>query len=98
VGSGALTNERSTTVGLHVGGDIARTEDRWEIGFGNIVNLLNAGSTKVDTAEGAGLAGSDGGNDLKDFVESQGSAGGLDVGEGLGDAQLVLLRSTAGKN
>lgn len=89
-----LTNKGSATFSLDVGGDIPRTKDRWEIGFCDIVNLLNARGTKVDAVEGAGLAGSNGGNDLKDFVEGQGTGNGLNVGKGLCYAQLVLLRST----
>ena len=97
VGTVVHTNERRPTISLHMGGDITLTEDRWEIGFGDVVNLLNARSTKVDTVEGTSLAGSDGGNDLNDFVESQGTGSGLDVGKGLRYAQLVLVRSTVGK-
>ena len=94
VRSGALTDERSTTFSLDVGGDIIRTKDRWEIGFCYVVNLLNARSTKVDATEGAGLSSSDAGNDLTDFVEGQGTGNRLNVGKSLGYAQLVLVRST----
>jgi len=93
VGIRCTINERSTTIGLHVGGDITSTEDRWETVFGDVVNLLNARSTKVDALEGAVLAGSDGGDDLKDFVESQSTGNGLDIGKSLGYAELVLIRS-----
>jgi len=97
VRNGALTNERSTTFSLDIGGDIIRSKDRWEIGFCYVVNLLDARSTKVDAIEGAGLASNDGGNDLEDFAEGQGAGNGLDVGKGLGYAQLVLLRSTVNR-
>lgn len=97
MGSCGLANERSTTIGLHVGGDIASTKGRWEIGFGDIINLLNAGGTKVNTVKGAGLAGGDGGNELSDFVDSQGAGNGLNAGKGLGYAQLALLRSTVNR-
>lgn len=90
VGVGCAINERSPTFSLHVGGDVTRTKDRWEIGFCYVVNLLNARSTKVDAIEGTS---SDGGNDLTDFADGQGTGDGLNVGKGLGYAQLVFVRS-----
>lgn len=92
--NGGLTHEGSTTFGLHAGGDITLTKNRGEICVGDIINLLNASSAKVDAIEGAGVAGSDGRSDLNEPVNGHGTGGGLNVGKGLGDAKLVVLRGT----
>lgn len=70
VGRGGLTDEGGATIGLHVGGDAALAKDCGEIGLGDVINLLDARSAKVDTVERAGLAGGDGGNNLKYLAKS----------------------------
>ena len=97
VGKGELTDEGSPTIGPHVGGDITLAKDRREIRFGDIVNLLNARSAKVDAIKGAGIAANDGGNSLNKLADGQGTSNGLDAGKGLSDAELVVIRSTADK-
>jgi len=79
-----------------VGGDrTTRTELRGEVGLHHIIHLLNARSAKVDAAElGGVLAAGNGGDDLVEFGESQGTGGRLNGGKGLGDAELVALRCT----
>jgi len=91
VGNDGLTNEGSTAAGLHVGGDITLTKDRREIALGDIINLFDTSSTEVDAAERAGLAIGNGGNDINELVDSQGTGDGLDTGKGLGDAELVIV-------
>ena len=91
MGNDGLTNEGSTTAGLHRGSDIALTKDSREIGIGDIVNLFDTSSTKVDAAERTGLAISNGGNDTNELVDSQGPGDGLNAGKGLGDAELVVV-------
>lgn len=90
-----LTNEGSTTIGLHVGGDCTLAKDRGEIVIGDVVNLLNTRSAEVGAVERVGLAGGNRGNDVDEFAESQGTDGGLNAGKGLGNAKLVAIRGTA---
>jgi len=78
---------------LHAGGDLTLAKDRGEIVFGDIVHLLNARSADIDATERAGIAVGNGGNDAKELVGGQGTVGGLDVGEGLGNAELLIIRS-----
>lgn len=90
--SGRLTDERSATVSLYVVVDLTLAKGRGEIGLGDIVNLLDARSAKVDALDG--LAIEDGVDDLTELVGGQGTSSGLDGGKGLGDAELVALRRT----
>ena len=93
-GSGRLTNERRATASLHVGGDITPTEDCGEGVLDDVVHLLNARSADIDATERAGIAVDNSGKDIKEFVGGQGTVDGLNVGEGLGDAELVTIRGT----
>ena len=78
---------------LHVGGDITLTEDCGEGVLDDVVNLLNARSADIDATE-PGIAVDNSGRDIKEFVGGQGTVDGLNVGEGLGDAELVTIRGT----
>jgi hypothetical protein len=72
------------------------TEDRGEVALSNIIYLFDARSAKVGAVDGTSLAGSNCRDDLKETVESQGTASRLNACESLGDAELVVIRSTAG--
>lgn len=60
--------------------------------LGDIVHLLDARSAKVDAVS---PAGENSGNDLKEFIDRQGPISRLDIREGLSDAELIVVRSTA---
>ena len=91
-GDSELTNERSATFGLQVGGNITLANYGRETCLGDIVNLLNARSARVDAIEGA-LVGADCGTDLLKLAGGQGTGNGLNTRKGLGDAELVFVRS-----
>jgi hypothetical protein len=87
-----LTDEGSATTGLHVGGNGGTfTKDRGEIIIGDIIHLFDARSAKVGAIDGTTI---DGGSNLKEFVKRQGTGRALDIGEGLGNAELIVVRST----
>lgn len=71
------------------------TKDGGKIGFRDIVNLLYARGAKFGSIDRVSLASDNIWNDLKEPVECQGTTSGLDVGESLGNAELVVIRSTA---
>lgn len=68
------------------------TKDRGEIVLGDIVDLLNARGADIDATERAAIAVGNSGNDIKEFVDGQGTVDGLNVGEGLSDAKLAIIR------
>jgi len=89
VGIRSTINEGSST-GCLQGVGIALVKERGEIGLEDIVKLLNARSAEVDAVEGAVLAAGNLGKDHNELVDSQGTRNRLNVGKGLGDAELVL--------
>jgi len=97
VGIRSTINEGSTASGLDVGDDLTLAIDLGESGLEDIVNLFVTGSAEVDAAERV-LAVSKGGSDFPELVGSQGAGGGLDVGKGLGDAELVARRGIGETN
>jgi len=91
--------EGSTAVGLYPGGNGSTlTKGPGEIVLGDVVNLLDARSTKVDAVGGAVLDGDDSGNDLVELVDRQRATIGVKFGESLGDAKLVAVRSIGKAN
>jgi hypothetical protein len=77
VGNDELTNEGSPTL-LHIGGDdILADYLRGETALGNIINLFGTRSAEVDAIEC--LATKDGGGDLDESFDSQGTGDGLNA-------------------
>jgi len=95
VGIRSTIDKWSTTAGFHAGSDLTFSKDRGEISLGDIVNLLNARSAKVDAIK---ITGDKGGDCLDKLVDSQGAGSGLNARKGLGDAKLIVIRSIGETN